>query len=451
MHQLNPKLNKEKWSIEDNKLLFNLHKTYKSHWKKIAEHFHGRTDNSIKNQFFSVVRKALRKACKVLGNVSNTNTINKIKPKVLSNYLSLDYDLALKGEERVNVKVCFNEFVQQFAFSKYHELAKNLKENDLIIIRSCIEYLNNLNEGYVKKKKKISKKSSRKSNNGSLKRTEPDQNLFLEHKIRSSPKVKELHAEYMATVKPLVEAKTPNKEKLEETEQIIRKFEELFRSNTKLEISQENAKDRLINFFGNLGELSYKVKSLLVSSSEDSKDSLMLSNFFSVASKTRKFFDIEENEPEVKDKNNFGKSNDEENLKKLAQIFVLPETHLSHQVNQAPSFNFNFINSSESNRHLEQFNRFFQKESHNDEGNGFLTAPSLDFGISERLHASKQLSGVDNRSHVEAVFNDYGFASLTNSKFLKESHGPGLRNLGRLFKSKTECYTEKDIDNFENI
>ena len=152
MHQLNPVLNKNKWDSEDCRKLFALHRKFKNRWKNIAENFEGRTDNSIKNQFFSVVRKALRKACKVLGNVSNTGTINKIKPKVLSNYLSMEYEVSLSGKEQSHVKISLNDFVQKFAFTKYNELAKNLTDDDLVIIEKCLEFLNKLNDGYVKKK-----------------------------------------------------------------------------------------------------------------------------------------------------------------------------------------------------------------------------------------------------------------------------------------------------------
>ena len=56
-------------------------------WKKISNNFPGRTDNSIKNQFFSIVRKSMRNARKLLGKSENTAIINQIKPKVLSQFI----------------------------------------------------------------------------------------------------------------------------------------------------------------------------------------------------------------------------------------------------------------------------------------------------------------------------------------------------------------------------
>ena len=76
MHQLNPQLKKDKWSKKENKQLFNLFYEIGCKWKEIAEYFKGRTDNSIKNQFFSLIRKSLRTARKLLEKHSNTALIN---------------------------------------------------------------------------------------------------------------------------------------------------------------------------------------------------------------------------------------------------------------------------------------------------------------------------------------------------------------------------------------
>jgi hypothetical protein len=38
-------------------MLFNLYTDYSSSWTKLAKHFRGRTENSIKNRFYSTLRK----------------------------------------------------------------------------------------------------------------------------------------------------------------------------------------------------------------------------------------------------------------------------------------------------------------------------------------------------------------------------------------------------------
>ena len=47
----------------------------------------GRTDNDIKNKFYSAMRKKLRKINKTLGVKNSTEQVKEIKPKILSNIL----------------------------------------------------------------------------------------------------------------------------------------------------------------------------------------------------------------------------------------------------------------------------------------------------------------------------------------------------------------------------
>ena len=66
IHQLHPSLSKSKWTDEESRKLFKLHRKHGSHWKNISFEFPGRTDNFLKNQFFSLIRRALRRVCKYL-------------------------------------------------------------------------------------------------------------------------------------------------------------------------------------------------------------------------------------------------------------------------------------------------------------------------------------------------------------------------------------------------
>ena len=65
-HQLDPELKKDKWKEEDLRRLFDFHKLHEGQWKQISDNFPGRTDNCIKNQFFSLIRKSLRRMTKHL-------------------------------------------------------------------------------------------------------------------------------------------------------------------------------------------------------------------------------------------------------------------------------------------------------------------------------------------------------------------------------------------------
>lgn len=50
-------MKKSNWTVEEDELIFLLFKKYGSSWSRLAKHFIGRTENSIKNRFYSTVRK----------------------------------------------------------------------------------------------------------------------------------------------------------------------------------------------------------------------------------------------------------------------------------------------------------------------------------------------------------------------------------------------------------
>ena len=60
-NHLDPSIDKKPWTQEEDDLIFELHKLHKKSWSKIAESIPGRTDNSVKNRFYSTLRRNLRK------------------------------------------------------------------------------------------------------------------------------------------------------------------------------------------------------------------------------------------------------------------------------------------------------------------------------------------------------------------------------------------------------
>lgn len=159
-NHLDPALVRTEWLPEDNIRLLDLHEKSGSHWKKIANYFPGRTDNSIKNQFFSLVRKSLRKARKSVSKNANTTEVNSIKPKVLSNILSQEIvlpadviptrgtvpqELNFLGHMPVHLK----DFVTCFAFSKISESTVQNNEELTRAVDFVLRSLERQNREYV--------------------------------------------------------------------------------------------------------------------------------------------------------------------------------------------------------------------------------------------------------------------------------------------------------------
>lgn len=65
-------------------MLFDAHAAIGNRWKDITKMMSGRTDNDVKNHFYSTVRRALRRLDKHFGFKDSTKKMRSLKPAALT-------------------------------------------------------------------------------------------------------------------------------------------------------------------------------------------------------------------------------------------------------------------------------------------------------------------------------------------------------------------------------
>src|SRR5574343_386406 len=119
-NHLNPSLNKDSFTLQDEIKVFELQRQFGNKWSLIAEHFDGRNDNFIKNCFYSAIRRNLRKynrkkvPSKQLKGTINSLLRNPQTKKILMNFPEHENpELALLKVEPKKEKIETTEKVVQ--------------------------------------------------------------------------------------------------------------------------------------------------------------------------------------------------------------------------------------------------------------------------------------------------------------------------------------------------
>ena len=143
---LNPIVNKDDWTEEEESILFKKHLEYGNKWTDISKYLPGRSENSIKNHFYSKLRKFIRKIlrqiekenllknsgidlCKYSGlKVYKLLKKNKISYKNITKDTILDMILRIENKQKDII----------FAANNENKLTKNFSTNNNYTLKNAL-------------------------------------------------------------------------------------------------------------------------------------------------------------------------------------------------------------------------------------------------------------------------------------------------------------------------
>ena len=105
-NNLKPGVNPHHFSAKEELEMFELYSKHKNKWAKISKHFTGRTDNCIKNHYYSTLRKEARRLYKRF--LQNSKAAYDLKP----NQISIEYIFDLVKENNIPTSSIHNKQIQ---------------------------------------------------------------------------------------------------------------------------------------------------------------------------------------------------------------------------------------------------------------------------------------------------------------------------------------------------
>ncbi|CAD8113330.1 unnamed protein product [Paramecium sonneborni] len=183
-NQLNPHINKDQWTQNEIEKLFELQIKYGNKWRIIAKEFPNRTDGLIKNYFYSLVRKVLRRLSKTVNRNKNGSKMTKnLKPSVISSIFCAN----LNETQNLIVNSEFANLFRNIIFKyKNFNMSQSIDNDDIGKIKIIFLTLQKLNESYnYDNKKKVETKINQKQQKLNRKQISANFNAIIINKINN--------------------------------------------------------------------------------------------------------------------------------------------------------------------------------------------------------------------------------------------------------------------------
>ena len=215
-NHLDPIVKKDNWTEEEENILFNKQLEYGNKWSDISKYLPGRTDNSIKNHFYSKLRKFIRKILKQINKENllknngidlckyNSDKVYKLLKKNKISYKNVNKDTILEiiisTEKNQKDKIFSvndeNKLTNNFSTNNNSNSGENLSfnvDNDIFKNSNNI-FGNNIQNKNIENKKSKAKSKINFDNEVSLKK---NKKIFKSNVVNEVKEIKNENEENM--------------------------------------------------------------------------------------------------------------------------------------------------------------------------------------------------------------------------------------------------------------